>query len=70
MSRIIAAVAVGVLALMGTAAMGAQYDELEDPSNQTEALTQIATETTGLVEFVPIVLIIALAIGAAGVIGR
>ena len=48
MSRIIAAVAVGLLGLLGTAAMAAQYDELEDPSNQTEALTQIAPETTAL----------------------
>lgn len=71
MSRIIAAVAVGLLALTGAAAVGGRYDALDDPANQTnQQLVELTGTGFDLMSFVPLVLVAALVIAAAGVIGR
>lgn len=70
MSRIIAAVAIGVFGLVGTAAVGAEYNSLSDPSNQTVALTDLTGSLLSTTQWLPLVLLVGLLIAVGGVIAR
>lgn len=70
MSRIFAAVAVSTILLIGAGAIGIANEEADVQSDQMDSIVELFSSTLDLASFVPIVLLIGVALATVGVFAR